>query len=495
MGAVELRDVICQQSLEIPDAELEYQRFESMQKLRDCHRALIENKLSLSVPKMSFNRWHMERKVLEAKYFDKPYDPIIPSLHSAMDPYSPSLFQEIIEDIPLKVNMFPKDIQGAKKSLSLYLEACESLSINDKLDDPLSEDQLEKITTEIKSYKNWLEKVDYHSSANEIIQKLVDAKKAIGTILQDKMKNVVAEVCSNLAKYSDRLFHDIQKQKKVMTIEKMGLFTENVIFDKKRNVVHLSIRNLNTLGLSSHFSLNEDCYQKLQNFFRKRIRSIKCEDFDKEIIINYMIFCLVIRYQALFGETAKPFEGAGLQGALPESVFEILHNKLGVQMECFASPLNAYFPEYCSAFQDIDFWFGSVGNFFNFYPTSGSFEANPPFIEELMIKMVEHMEYLLKMSNEPLSFTVIVPNWSDATSFVSMQKSEYLRAELLLEPKKHCYRNGFQHKVKKENLIYNAIHATHIFFLQNESGYKKWTPTTDVLKEIKDAFKVNLKKF
>lgn len=55
------------------------------------------------------------------------------------------------------------------------------------------------------------------------------------------------------------------------------------------------------------------------------------------------------------------YEGAGLQGALPVHVFEALHKLFGVTFECFASPLNCYFKQYCSAFLDTDGYFGSRG--------------------------------------------------------------------------------------------------------------------------------------
>ena len=160
-------------------------------------------------------------------------------------------------------------------------------------------------------------------------------------------------------------------------------------------------------------------------------------------------------FQTLFG--LGPNEGFGLQGALSVSVFECLHRVFGVTFECFASPLNCYFKQYCSAFDDTDGYFGSRGYVFllqiwiwylyyvrdclrfltlsyslffsiytnssgiscqhwanycthfnvweffsspilNFRPVSGSFEANPPFSEELMEAMVDHFEVKSIMS-------------------------------------------------------------------------------------------------
>ena len=68
---------------------------------------------------------------------------------------------------------------------------------------------------------------------------------------------------------------------------------------------------------------------------------------------------LLKRYQGFFGATVG--EGAQNQAALPVAVLECLHKNFGVTFECFGSPLNSYFRQYCSAFPDIDSYFGSRG--------------------------------------------------------------------------------------------------------------------------------------
>lgn len=70
--------------------------------------------------------------------------------------------------------------------------------------------------------------------------------------------------------------------------------------------------------------------------------------------------CMVGIYpQAYFG--SGPNEGKGNQGALTPALMECLHRLFGVTFECFASPLNCYFKQYCSAFPDTDGYFGSRG--------------------------------------------------------------------------------------------------------------------------------------
>lgn len=167
------------------------------------------------------------------------------------------------------------------------------------------------------------------------------------------------------------------------------------------------------------------------------------------------------------------YEGIVLQGALPVSVFECLHTTFGVTMECFASPLNCYFKHYCSAFTDTDSYFGSSGwvclafpvhiiqnliwyllycrPILQFFPVSGSFEANAPFAEELMEAMVDHFERLLAQSTKPLSFIVFVPEWRDPTPVATlhMENSRFKRKQVLIPAFEHEYRSGLQHVAPK----------------------------------------------
>jgi len=103
-------------------------------------------------------------------------------------------------------------------------------------------------------------------------------------------------------------------------------------------------------------------------------------DGPSRITLDEHIFVMLLRYASYFGQ-----EGSGLHAALPSKVFEVLHGEFGVELECYASPLNCYFPSYCSAFFDTDHSFGSYGSFLKFFPTEGSFAANPPFTEEMLV--------------------------------------------------------------------------------------------------------------
>lgn len=172
------------------------------------------------------------------------------------------------------------------------------------------------------------------------------------------------------------------------------------------------------------------------------------------------LFCLLLRYEIL-GNTS-------VQAALPTKIFKLLNKELNIKHECFASPLNAHNKTYCSAFIDTDKKFGSVGSFFDFYPKNGFYEANPPFNEIIMQKMVEHIEYLLINTSDALSFLIIVPKWNDDASpmWQSLTNSRFNKQNFDIESDKHKYFKGDKFKTDKD-LYWTAKHTTSIFILSN----------------------------
>lgn len=92
---------------------------------------------------------------------------------------------------------------------------------------------------------------------------------------------------------------------------------------------------------------------------QEQLYKLSCHDDPRFDLFLGRAWCLLRRYKTYFG--LQPGEGHEFHGALPIPVFECLHRVFGVSFECFASPLNCYFKQYCSAFSDIDGFFGSRG--------------------------------------------------------------------------------------------------------------------------------------
>lgn len=212
---------------------------------------------------------------------------------------------------------------------------------------------------------------------------------------------------------------------------------------------------------------------KLEELFR-RFGSSSGEGFEAVLAI------VLMRYDAL--------KGSVFHAGLPPAVMDVLKKDFGVFMECFASPLNCYFPRYCSMFTD-DFAFGSLGSFFQFRPLDGSFLAFPPFVSSVVIAAVKHIEDLLLSSNRALSFVLVVhgnvPDSSPAMQ--AALTSTFFVHRQVFAAKEHALTDG--QAFRKPTLLKLAVAPTTFLFLQNAPGTKRWPPVDEEkLSRLKVAF-------
>jgi hypothetical protein len=205
------------------------------------------------------------------------------------------------------------------------------------------------------------------------------------------------------------------------------------------------------------------------------------------------LFRLLLRY--------KSIRGSGFQAAIGPACFEALKADFGVDMECFASPLNCRYGCFCSAFPDTDRAFGGAGSFFAFRPAEGSFEANPPFENSLVAAMAQHLDALLDAATGPLSFVIIVgasagargsPAWKLLTG------GRFLTASMDVKLQQHGYFEGDQHMRDDGGAGEAAGGAggltrmsscdTAVFWWQNASGRPTGPATDAKLLRLRAAF-------
>jgi hypothetical protein len=252
---------------------------------------------------------------------------------------------------------------------------------------------------------------------------------------------------------------------------------------------------------------NQVKHQKKSQQMSASSQSIVLAPYTKEVL-DTAIFKLLLRYDTL--------GASGFQAALPPVAFDALQAVFGIQMECFASPLNSYYEKFCSAFFDTDEAFGSVGSFFHFRPTTGSYEVNPPFAPGIIRGAIDHIEELLSESGEdsngkdgksvkkeksgegrksgqgdksgkrskqlPLSFAVVVPVWEDSEAWQLLRACRFLRGEIRVPKERHAWRD-----YRAGGLARRVPVDTGLFFLQNDQGALKWPCTTASLAQVEDA--------
>uniref|UniRef100_A0A4W5RR18 mRNA (2'-O-methyladenosine-N(6)-)-methyltransferase n=1 Tax=Hucho hucho TaxID=62062 RepID=A0A4W5RR18_9TELE len=473
-----------------PHPEMELQRAQLTTKLRLHYHELCYQREGIEPPRESFNRWLLERKVL-----DKGPDPLLPS---ECDPIiSPSMFREVMNDIPIRLSRI-KYKEEARKLLFKYAEAAKKM-IDSRNATP---DSRKVVKWNAEDTMNWLRR-DHSASKEDYMDRLEHLRKQCGPHVAAVAKDSVEGICTKIYHISAEYVRRIHQAHQ--TLLKDCNVSDPEAADVQDRLVYcypirLALPSPAQPRVELHFEndiaclrykgemvkVNRSYFTKLELLYR--YSSIDDPRFEKFLS---RVWCLIKRYLVMFGAGVN--EGTGLQGALPVPVFEALNKQFGVTFECFASPLNSYFKQFCSAFPDTDGFFGSRGPFLNFSPASGSFEANPPFSEELMDAMVTHFEKLLEKSSEPLSFIIFVPEWRDplTPALHRMESSAFRRYQMSVPAFEHEYRSGSQHICKKEDMYYKAVHGTVVIFLQNAAGFAKWEPTPERIQELLAAYQVS----
>lgn len=471
-----------------PHPEAEQSRAQACDKLRVSYQELCHSREGIEAPSESFNRWLLERKV-----HDKGTDPVF-STDCPLE-VSQSMYREIMNDIPVKL-VKPKYTGEARRQLFKYAEAAKKMI--ETRSAPTESRKIVKWNAE--EVFTWLRR-QQSVSYDDCLERLAHLKRQCQPHLTEAAKSSVEGICTKMYHLAGEAVKKISEKHLALLKEGNIVPPDTVPKPQKRKVMcyprqliiptpRLPIVEHSVEGAVTYLRFKSETHtintvhlQKLEQLYRWNTRDdLKFEHFLPRV------WTLLRRYQTYFG--TQPKEGFGLQGALPVPVFQCLHRVFGVTFECFASPLNCFFKQYCSAFTDTDSWFGSRGPVLDFHPISGSFEANPPFCEELMEAMVDHFESCLEESHEPLSFIVFIPEWRDppTEALIRLESSRFKRKQMVIQAYSHQYRHGFQHRVPKDDLYIKSVHGTLVVFLQNDAGYAKWGPTPERQKELQLAF-------
>ncbi|HLX55262.1 MAG TPA: hypothetical protein VKR58_15065, partial [Aquella sp.] len=220
---------------------------------------------------------------------------------------------------------------------------------------------------------------------------------------------------------NESLYQEISKLRGLQSdykelLEKLFLLIQGFHIRDIRGELSVNLENdVYTLNYGSiFFNLSVSSYDKLRGLHQKEYPG-EPEKMDMRI---YNLLC---RYEAL--------SAPGYHASIPEQLSKTLRERLGVTHQLFASPFNCDSNlGYTSAYPDTDKYFGSKGNFFEKYPElfakGGSFEANPPFMEEYLAALSIIILKTMKSEN-PFSFVVVYPCWTDAIGYTLLKESEF----------------------------------------------------------------------
>eukprot|EP00520_Triparma_pacifica_P000332 CAMPEP_0118644172 /NCGR_PEP_ID=MMETSP0785-20121206/6792_1 /TAXON_ID=91992 /ORGANISM="Bolidomonas pacifica, Strain CCMP 1866" /LENGTH=1041 /DNA_ID=CAMNT_0006535903 /DNA_START=205 /DNA_END=3330 /DNA_ORIENTATION=+ len=231
------------------------------------------------------------------------------------------------------------------------------------------------------------------------------------------------------------------------------------------------------------------------------------------------IFNVIARY-TIFGKLT-----VGSQASISMETVSELADSFGCNYEAFASPLNRFWPgeSYCSLFQDTDGYFGSRGSFYHqSLPKDGaSYEINPPFDKESVLRCKSKMASLLEEGNTkklPVACCTVFPFTRESFRqyiedkhlkkfFVAariMGKSNNAENQKTSQEKdiwatnrnvwftqgqQHDFESGrYGSRGQEVGSHWEAEHPQIFMVFQNDEGRKKWPCTEDKLKVVVAAF-------
>jgi len=473
-----------------PHPEVEVLRYTLMMGLRKSYQEMCHSREGIDAPKESFNRWLLERKVI-----DQGKDALFPSY--CFPEVSMAMYREIMNDIPMKL-VRPKYTGEARKQLSKYCDAAKRM-IETR---GTSSEGRKVVKWNVEDTVQWLRRT-VGASYEDFQERISHLKSYCQPHITEAAKSSVEGICRKMYNLScDYAGKAIEKNQEILKEANIDENAIQVQAPHQRKVwcypVQFALpcprlpsveiyhdREMTVLKYKNDtVRINNQYFHKMEQLYR-----YGCADDRKFDLFLTRCYMLLKRYHAYFGVSTN--EGSQNQAALPISVLECLNKQFGVTFECFASPFNCYFRQYCSAFPDIDSYFGSRGPVLEFKPHCGSFEANPPFCEELMDSVVSHFERLLDDSIEPLSFIVFLPEWRDPAppALLKLEASRWKRKQLVVPALEHDYRHGFQHVMPKTDVSVKSVHGTMIIWLQNDAGYQRWGPTDERVESLLEAFR------
>jgi phosphorylated CTD-interacting factor 1 len=360
---------------------------------------------------------------------------------------------------------------------------------------------------------------------------------------RNDVKKIVAELCRR----TNTAVHEIAQQQHIYQQQQQYSNSSSSRSSHKHSAAQLPIKRGDRIELEGHppvytlvyhrdkkwqkpycIKINATHYNKLYTMFVQvhgggtgstmTTDQLRFKDHHGKLtmtthVFHYLVMILLLRYSSLSGgQLLLDLRGGGMQGAVHDSVFDTLSQVFIPQshdtiVECFASPMNAYIISgYYSAFaSDIDWHFGSRGNFLNELIVDGCCEANPPFAPGIMSAMADRIQANIAVANDRdsmVTFVVIVPHGGSdqdahraaakrygSIALQQMTESEYCTYHFILPAKEHGYIEGAQHL--RPTRYKESLYDTSIVVLQSTKARRNTEPTVDQStfeEQIRQAF-------
>ena len=199
-----------------------------------------------------------------------------------------------------------------------------------------------------------------------------------------------------LANYKKSNYYYDNKYKYKVNKIKIKQERDTIYYDFYKYVVDLEfdIKDKRLVNILDNLLIPFDEYNKLKNNYSGKKN------------MDDMIWIILFRYQLLGSNNH--------QLGVKSNIMQQMNENYNLNFECFASSINCTFKYYCSVYQDVEQYFGSVGSFYNLIPKKGTFGMNPPYQKDIIESAIHKALGFLsdaKENKNDLTFIITIPIW------------------------------------------------------------------------------------
>jgi len=468
-----------------PTPDQEIQRSKVLDELSNYLKELLREHLQMDYIPTMFSRWLFLQIATKNPTTE---DPILRRPEVVFDDKKNTIRDVIIDNFPVSTYIpwtGPKsrsNISAIKKTVKNWIR-----KISTTYKEIEKDENFQKIRELVEPCRERVEHEDCLTSYSSDNEQLIKPKRLITQENPDvlyqnfrKLKNSLKpKIDDLLSPKVEILFEKLVKKTKELLKKIPSNEQDYSVYDgdvekevTKKNTVVISFQDIG-------FTITKEHYEKLSKLFiEERSR----------FSLDTSIWILLKRYSKFICDPEDKSEQ--FHAAAPKNFFELVKKQYNVSFECFASPLNCYFKNFCSAFVDTDGCFGSKGSFFYFKPTQGAFEVNPPYIEEVIEYTADHIIDLLNNSSRrPLFFIIGAPDWREPLQKgqEKIEDCKFLKGQFVLEGKKYEYISGGQYKCLR---TFNMPFANRFYLLQNDAASKRLQINQEGIDKLKKSFEI-----
>ena len=286
------------------------------------------------------------------------------------------------------------------------------------------------------------------------------------TLMLDDFIKIINEYINILEKYKLSQFYLISKDnyKIIKKLFKQTRDNEEITFYKFKININFGIKDKRLINILDNILIPIDIYNKLKNNYT-----------GNPIYMDNIIWIIIFRYQLLGSNNHQ-------LGVLPSIINQMISD-YKLNFECFASSINSTLDKYCSIYYDVEKYFGSQGNFFNYNIIEGIYSFNPPYQINIMNLGIEKILKFLEIANnnnKNLTFIITIPIWDKEGQEILNQtnKIDYGDFEIIKSIKESQYFIGLR-LILKEDFTYldhnfklyknKTIQNTYIIILSTDT--------------------------